>query len=246
MKNIIYILLFFTQIAFGQSFDKGNEFYRNGDYAAAVTQYENVIKSKKESAELYFNLANAYYKLNKVGPAIYNYEKALMLNPLDGEVKNNLLFAQKMQIDEVKTLPKSGIGKAVSDITSLFRYDLWAWIAIGFALLILASFTGYYFSRVSHHKRIYFIAMMLASLLLAISIASAAHQKNIYINDRPAIVFASQASVKNEPSAAGAEAFVLHEGTKVAVLEELEKFKKIALADGNEGWIEAAAIKELK
>ena len=246
MKKLLYIFLLSLQVVFAQSFDKGNEYYRKGDYANAVTQYENVLKTKKESSELYFNLANSYYKLNKVAPAIYNYEKALMLDGNDTDIKNNLLFAQKMQIDEVKTLPTTGINNVIADFTAIFHYDLWAWLAIGLSFAVLACFIGYYFSEAALHKRIYFIGIFLSLGLVAISVASAAHQRAKYVNDRPAIVFASQASVKSEPSKDAAEAFVLHEGTKVSVLENLENFKKISIADGNEGWIEASAIKELK
>lgn len=246
MKNLLYILLFSTQMLLAQNFETGNELYRKGDYVAAITQYENIVRSNRESAELYFNLANAYYKLNKVGPAVYYYEKALLLNPDDRDIANNLLFAQKMQIDEVKAVPKMGFNKLISDFTSTFHYDLWAWISIGFAFIVLAFFIGYYFSASAIYKRAYFVGMFVALAPLVVSIAAAIHQKNGAVNDRPAIVFEPRVAVKSEPSADSADAFVLHEGTKVYVLESLDNYKKITIADGNEGWIDAGAIKELK
>jgi tetratricopeptide (TPR) repeat protein len=84
MKNLLFVLLFATSILFAQNgFEKGNKSYQKGNYQEAIIAYQSVIKSKKHSAELYFNLGNCYYKLNKVAPAIYNYEKALLLNPND-------------------------------------------------------------------------------------------------------------------------------------------------------------------
>lgn len=102
MKNILYIFLLITQTFWAQTaFDKGNNLYQKGNYQEAINVYESVLKSGQQSAELYFNLGNCFYKLNKVAPAIFNFEKALLLKPNDAEIQNNLDFAQKMTIDEV-------------------------------------------------------------------------------------------------------------------------------------------------
>ena len=106
MKNILYIFLLITQTFWAQTaFDKGNNLYQKGNYQEAITAYKSVVNSGQQSAELYFNLGNCFYKLNKVAPAIYNFEKALLLNPNDTEIQNNLSFAQKMTIDEVVEVP---------------------------------------------------------------------------------------------------------------------------------------------
>lgn len=242
-----FIFLFASQFLFAQTgFEKGNELYRNEKYAEAVTQYENVLKTKKHSAELYFNLGNAYYKLNKVAPAIYNYEKALLLNPDDAEIQNNLRFAHKMMIDEVKEVPKVGFRKMIADVTSTLNYDAWAWTAVILSILFLLFFCGYYFSAITLHKRIFFIGMFVLAFAIVICILSAIFEKDRYKNERPAIVFSGIATVKSEPKNSGADATVLHEGTKVYVLEELENWKKIELPDGSEGWIENTNIKEIK
>ena len=105
MKNLLYIIVLTTQVFFAQNgFENGNALYQKGKYQEAITAYESVFRTKKQSAELYFNIGNCYYKLNKVAPAIYNYEKALLLNPTDAEIQNNLKFAQKLQIDDIKTV----------------------------------------------------------------------------------------------------------------------------------------------
>ena len=247
MKKLAFIFLLFTQVFFAQSgFEIGNALYQKGNYEGAITAYENVLQTKKQSAELYFNLGNCYYKLNKVAPAIYNYEKALVLNPGDAEIQNNLRFAHKMTIDEIKDVPKVGFAKMLRDFTGNCSYDGWAWMAVSFAGLFLLFFLGYYFSATTLLKRIFFVGMFVVVFLILISVMAAISEKNHYETERPAIVFAEMASVKSEPKASGADVFVLHEGTKVFVEEVLDNWKKIQLTDGTEGWIESSAIKEVK
>lgn len=247
MKRAMFIAFFFTQIIWAQGgFGKGNELYRKGDFKGAVSAYESVLNTKKESAELYFNLGNAYYKLNEVAPAIYNYEKALLLNPDDKEIINNLKFAQKLQIDDVNEVPKVGFSKMINDFTGKLHYDAWAKVAIAGAFLFLLFFVGYYFTGTTLAKRIFFVAMFLSLLLIALSVFAAIFEKSVYETERPAIVFAGIVGVKSEPEKTGDDAFMLHEGTKVYVLEALDDWKKIELPDGSQGWIEQSAIKELK
>jgi len=247
MKKLLYLFLLATQVFWAQNdFEKGNALYRKGDYSQAVASYESILKTKKHSAELYYNLANSYYKLHKVAPAIYNYEKALLLNPNDKEIKNNLNFARKMAIDDIKETPRVGFNKMIQDVTSTFNYDSWAWLAIGFSFGFLLLFIGYYFSSTTLLKRIFFIGMFIALLVIIVGVLSAVFEKNVYQEDRPAIVFAEVLPVKTEPKSDSADAFILHEGTKVYVLETLEDWRKIQLPDETEGWVEMNGIKELK
>jgi tetratricopeptide (TPR) repeat protein len=247
MKKVIFLFLFITQSFLAQNgFEEGNALYQKEKYSEAATAYESVLQSGKHSAALYFNLGNTYYKQNKVAPAIYNYEKALLLNPNDSEILTNLKFAQKMTIDEIKEIPKVGFEKLLRDFTAAYHYDTWAWISVSIAFAFLLFFLGYYFSQTTLLKRIFFIGMFLLVFALLISILSALFEKSHYDNDQPAIVFSEIASVKSEPRTSATEAFVLHEGTKVMVLEKTANWKKIELLDGTEGWIESRDIREVK
>ena len=247
MKKLLILFLLTTQFFFAQTgFEKGNDLYQKGKYEQAFSEYESILATKQHSAELYFNLGNCYYKLNKVAPAIYNYEKALVLNPDDAEIANNLKFAQKLQIDEIKVVPQVGFSKMVHDFTSIFHYNTWAWISVGLATLFLLCFSGYYFSRLTFSKRVFFFGMFALLFLLLISVSSAISEKDHYEREKPAIVFAEIVLVKSEPQNASNTVFTLHEGTKVFVLETLDSWKKIQLTDGTEGWIEKTAIKEVK
>jgi len=248
MKNIIYLFLLISQVFFAQnSFEKGNTLYKNGEYQQAIDVYENIIKEdKQQSAELYFNLGNSYYKLNKVAPSIYNYEKALVLKPNDPETLNNLKFAKKLTIDEIKEVPKVGFAKLIQNFTGIFNYNTWAKISVAIAFVFLLCFIGYYFSQLTLSKRIYFIGMFILLVALFLSVAAGMSEKNHFDNDRPAIVFAEISEVRSEPQKAGSPIFLLHEGAKVYVKETLLNWKKIELTDGTEGWIDSSTIKEVK
>lgn len=247
MKKILFILLLTSQVFLAQKgFDKGNYFYQKGRYEQAISEYESVLSAKQHSAELYFNLGNCYYKLNKVAPAIYNYEKALVLNPDDTEIANNLKFAQKMQIDEIKVIPTVGFSKMVHDFASIFHYNTWAWISVGFSTLFLLCFMGYYFSKLTFTKRMFFFGMFGLLLLLLVSVSVAISEKNDFDNEKPAIVFAEMVLVKSEPQKGSNTVFTIHEGTKVFIKEIVGNWRKIQLTDGTEGWIEKTAIKEVK
>jgi len=248
MKNILYLFLLISQVFFAQNgFEKGNALYQKGQYQEAVQEYENVIKEDKlQSAELYFNLANSYYKLNKVAPSIYNYEKALVLKPNNAQTLNNLKFAKKLTIDEIKEVPKVGFAKLIQNFTGIFTYNTWAMISVGIAFAFLLSFIGYYFSQLTVSKRIYFIGMFVLLVALLLSVSAGITEKDHYDNDRPAIVFSEVSEVRSEPQKAGSAIFLLHEGAKVYVTETLGQWKKIELTDGTEGWIDALTIKEVK
>ncbi|MCC9017518.1 tetratricopeptide repeat protein [Flavobacterium lipolyticum] len=248
MKNIVYLFLLITQIFFAQSsFEKGNALYQKGQYQQAVDVYESILKEdKQQSAELYFNLGNSYYKLNKVAPSIYNYEKALVLKPHDPETLNNLKFAKKLTIDEIKEVPKVGFAKLIQNFTGIFDYNTWAIISIAIAFAFLLTFIGYYFSQLTLSKRIYFIGMFVLLIALLLSVSAGMSEKNHFDNDRPAIVFAELSEVRSEPQKSGSAIILLHEGAKVYVLETVGGWKKIELTDGTEGWMDASTIREVK
>jgi tetratricopeptide (TPR) repeat protein len=246
MKKLVYVLLFLSQLSWANTgFEAGNDWYKKGNYNQAILAYESVLESHKESADLYFNLGNCYYKLNKVAPAIYNYEKALYLNPTDADIQNNLKFANKMTIDEIKVVPKVGFAHMLHEQMSVFHYDSWAWIAVCFSFVFLACFVGYYFSPYAAKKRLFFVGMCLGLVFLLLAIISAVVEKKYATSEHPAIVFAEMASVKSEPKSGAAEVVLLHEGAKVFVLDSLDNWKKIQLTDGTDGWINHDFIKQV-
>lgn len=255
MKNLFYILILLTQITFGQTadestqkvFDLANEMYKKGEYENAIQKYEFIEKSQKlESAELYFNIGNSYYKLNKIAPSIYYYEKALLLKPNDNAIKTNLAFAQKRTIDNIKVIDELGFTKFVKKVTSIFSINTWTWLSVLFSILTLLSFALFLYKTESNTKRFSFVGIFVFLFLVIISFLSANFLTNFKIKNRPAIVFEDTVEVKAEPKEDADNAFTLHEGTKVYVKETLDNYKRIHLTDKTEGWVLSSAIREIR
>ncbi len=248
MKTLKFILLFFLPILmFGQtSFDKANELYKQENYQKAIDTYEEILESGQHSVELYYNLGNTYYKLNKIAPAIYNYEKALLLEPNNSDVKNNLKFVQNMMIDSFTEIPKVGFSNWLSGFTSVYHYDVWANIAIGFSFLVLLSFIGYYFISRMVLKRTFFGLALFFLVCSVLSVMIASFEKNQNQNYNPAIVFSESVIVRAEPNPSSANAALMHEGTKVYILESLDNYYKVELPNGVKGWVLQTTVKPLK
>ncbi|WP_445731846.1 tetratricopeptide repeat protein [Mariniflexile sp.] len=249
MKQILYILSFLLCFGlFAQNkalFEQANALYNEGKYAEAINKYEAILRTKNQSAELYFNLGNAHYKLSNVAPSVYFYEKALQLAPNDADIKNNLAFAKNMTIDAVGVIPEAGLSKILNRATNTMPFDGWAKAAIVFVFSFVILFLIYYFAYSSLRKRLAFLGSIAALTLMFVSLLFAFHKFNLDKKDQPAIVFAKESKVKNEPNSRSEESFILHEGTKVQVLDSVNNWKKIKLQDGKAGWISSADIKAL-
>jgi tetratricopeptide (TPR) repeat protein len=248
MKISTFVLIvLFPILVWGQaSFDKANELYQQENYEEAAQLYEELLASGKHSADVYFNLGNAYYKLNQIAPAIFNYERALLLEPNNKDVQTNLKFAQNMTIDEIKEAPKVGFRNWLSNFTSVYHYDVWAKIAVGFSVLCLLGFVGFYFINRMVVKRIFFTLMLLFLLSSIVSIMLSVFEKNRAESYNPAIIFSEMIALKVEPRSVAADVITLHEGTKVFILEDLDDWLRVELADGTKGWLQKETVRSLK
>jgi tetratricopeptide (TPR) repeat protein len=253
MKQLIYLLILFISSSLfatdeTTSFAKANQLYQQGKYQEALTKFEAIAQqnSGQISAELYFNIANCYYQTHQVAPAIFNYEKALLVNPDFENAKTNLEFAKKLRLDDIKEIPKVGVGKLLFDFTTVLHYDIWAWLAVVFSILLVVCFVVYYFSEKVIVKRIFFIGMSVQILLIALFIFFGFFQKSQIEKEQPAIVFAEEVELMKEPNASQKSKQTLHEGTKVFVLSTKGDWKKVRLTDDTIGWIIPDAIKMLK
>jgi tetratricopeptide (TPR) repeat protein len=246
---IILILCCFSTFCFSQNnqvFDEANTLYNEGKYADAIDKYEAILNSGSHSAQLYYNLGNANYKLNNIAPSIYYYEKALKLNPNDSDIKNNLSFAQKMTIDAFDKVPEVGFTRVINNLVNTLDADSWAKIAIGGVLLFVLLFLMYHFSYATSKKRFAFVVSIAGLLVSCLSVAMAFQKEQLDKKDNPAIVFAQESRVKSEANKTSEEVFRLHEGTKVQVLETYEDWYKIKLSDNSTGWIPLKDVKLLR
>lgn len=249
MKQTFYILvLLFCSVLNAQNedaFNKANALYNNGKYAEAIDTYKTILDSENHSAALYFNLANAHYKLNNIAPSIYYYEKALQLSPNDQDIKNNLAFAKNMTIDAIETVPEGGLKRLINKVANSMSFDGWAILAIVCVFCFVILFLSYYFAFTTVKKRLSFIGSFVFLAFMFIALSFAFHKYNLVKKDKPAIVFAKESKVNSEPNTRSEESFRLHEGTKVQVLETVGDWKKIKLSDGKTGWVESGDIKLL-
>lgn len=245
---LLVAMLFLSFNAFAQNevlFDQGKELYKNGKYQQAINSWMQILENGEASAELYFNIGNAQYKLNQIGPSVYYYEKALQLSPNDADIKNNLAFAENARIDAIEPLPESVFTKWYRNVADTFTFDGWAIFAVVCSLAFVSLFLLYYFSYSEKRKRLLFAASMFAGIFLLAAFTMAYITYGDYSKNQPAIIFANQLEVKTEPTMGSNSAFILHEGTKVQIIAQDGNWFRIALADGKDGWVPASDLKQL-
>lgn len=216
--------------------------YQRGNYQQAIADYQLLLKQKK-SADLYYNLGNAYYRSDSIKMAILAYERAALLSPGDPDIRFNLQFARSKTID--KLTPESEVVFATwyRSLVNTASADVWAIISIVSVSLALVLMLVYLFvSRMALRKVGFFGA---AFFIVAFGLATlfAWTQHNNFTNRSGAIVMAPSVSVKKTPVQNGEDAFVLHEGTRVDVTDRsMKDWRGIRLADGREGWIPTKQI----
>lgn len=249
MKTLICTLFiaigFFAFSQNDTKFDQGTEHYKEANYEAAISAWETILEASEHSEALYFNLGNAYFRINQIGPSIYFYEKALLLAPNDTEIKNNLKIAQASTVDIIEPMPKSLVLTWIEKNRQLFNFNGWAKTSILFICGFTFLFILYYFSNSSLKKRILFTGSLLSLCISLVSLLFAFSSYNKVVNSDSAIVFATSTQVRSEPLQRSEISFVLHEGTKVKITDTVEGWNRVELADGKEGWMPKDDLKKL-
>jgi tetratricopeptide (TPR) repeat protein len=217
--------------------EKGNLHFMSGEYELAINEYQAVIDSGYESAELYYNLGNAYYKSHKITLALVNYERANLLDPGDEEILHNLEMTRQLVVDEIDKLPEFLPKLWYQRFIGLLKTDQWALLSMITFPISLLLFLLYLFVR---HIRIRKISFWLATVIMIISLSTLVfsyHQKKLVYDNSYAIIISPSVTIKSSPDDSGTELFQLHEGTKVEIIDQLGEWKEIKLSDGNVGWL---------
>ena len=229
--------------AFGQNtadewFNQANAAYNSGNYETAVEFYEKILATDMESVPVYYNMGNAYYKMREYPMAIYSYEKALKLDPSNEEVRTNLEIVNLAIVDKIEPVPQSFIERWWRSLRAMCSSDRWAWWSVAaFALLLVCLFMFLRSRRVGMRKLGFFMGIIFI-IVFAFSVVFAAQLKHAANTQDQAIVMTPTVTVKSSPSDDGVDLFVLHEGTKVSVLESSNGWNKIRIANGSVGWLE--------
>jgi len=218
-------------------FMEANTFYQQGLYEAALERYNAIIILGQESAELYYNMGNAAYRANSIGHAILYYEKALKLDPAFEDAIHNLEFVSRYRADAFEEVPVLFLRAWISGFVQLFPEHTWSLLAMIFFLIILCGILFYLFSARLAFKKAGFISGLAGLLLFVITLLPAISRHRDIVNPDSGIILAPSVVVRSSPSESGTELFILHEGTKIEVNEEVGGWQNIRLIDGREGWI---------
>jgi tetratricopeptide (TPR) repeat protein len=220
-------------------FNQANAAYNAGNYESAMTLYEKILDADMESVPLYFNMGNTYYKMREYPMAIYYYEKALKLDPSNEEVQANLAIANQAIVDKIEPVPQSFIVRGWRNARASFSGDHWAWGSIVFFALLLVSAFLFLRSRIVGVRKLGFFVGIVFLMAFALSVVFAVQLRQSSKTQDQAIIMTPTVTVKSSPSEASVDLFVLHEGSKVDILETTDGWSKIKIANGSVGWLQA-------
>lgn len=214
--------------------------YRDQDYKKSIALYEEIvaqgIEQQRESAQVYYNLGNAYFRNHQLGKAILNYERAHLLDPGDGDIRHNLRFANNQTEDKITPTNNIFLANWFNGVRDLFSSNTWATLAIIMFVLLIACAALFFFMRVLWVKRFAFYAGLVLLLFTVTANAFAFSQKKERTSRDNAIVMVGAASANASPDTNSNLLFELHEGTKVKVRSSDGNWYEIEIANGSVGW----------
>lgn len=212
------------------------------EHQKAAELYQQILDQEYVSAEVEYNLGNAYFKIGQIAPSILHYERALKLAPADEDIQFNLKLANLSVKDKVESIPQLFFINWWNQIIKVFSTDGWAWNAVISFVLALAGFLLFRFSSEEGIRRLTFYAGIILLLWSGFSIYAAQKNFTHAVNDKRAVVFAATINAKSAPDRKGKDLFVIHEGLVVTVSDELNGWYRIKLSNGNVGWVPDSAV----
>lgn len=251
-RFILYtILLVVSVVAMGaepmssEHWETGNKAYIDGDYNKAIAEYNAILDGGEYSMKLYYNLANAYFKVGSIGKAILYYNKALRIAPSQEDIRHNLAIAEAQTKDRIVAIPEFFINRWLRTLRNTMSCGTWSLLSLLF-FGVLLSFTLLFllasrirWRKVGFYGALFSLVMFVAVTLFAIS------SRNDILQHEEAIVMGSAVSIKSSPDRSATDLFVLHEGTKVRIIAEVDEWREIVIADGKKGWVEVKNIEQI-
>ena len=257
MKHLIYICIVFCSFStlHAQTFADSaivytkamaDSAYAESDYATAIHIYEQLIAEHGESAAVYYNLGGAYYRTDEIARAILNYERALLFNPSDDDIKFNLELARAKAVDKNALVTELFLVRWYDNFCSIMSADSWSKVSILCFIILISCLTLFIFSKKSKTKKIIFIFALLSLLCSVMAGVIASNQTAKLRDRRSAIIMEPSVTVRSTPSTTGTELFILHEGKKVKIKDDsMKAWKEIEIEDGNIGWLPAESIERI-
>lgn len=219
--------------------------YSSGYYDHALELYLSVVDQGYASAGLYYNIGNTYYKLNHIPEAILYYERALKLAPQDENIIFNLEHAQKRTIDKIESIPELFYERWFRSVLNLHNADGWGRLSILFLFLAAALAAAFLLLSLRWQRAASFYLSVLFAVLSLSTLSLAFVQHYQRTTKTEAIIFAPSVAVKSSPSEASVDLFVIHEGTKVRITDQMGEWYEVRIASGSMGWLKSEALEKI-
>ena len=239
---IVFLLLMLPVGMHGVTKAEADSAYTSGHYQQAIKEYQSLLKNGV-SADLYYNLGNAYYRSEEITQAIIAYERALQLAPGDKDIRFNLQMARNKTIDKITPETEMFFITWYHSVVNLMGVDGWAQMALVSLAIAIVLALLYLFSDLIWLRKLGFFGALLLLAVFFLSNLFAWQQKEAFTHRRSAVITVPAVTIKSTPAKNGTDLFILHEGTKVTITDNAMKdWKEIRIADGKEGWVETGKL----
>ena len=245
IQVILLLLVSFNAEAQDQAdirFKRGTEFFTEGNYEQALEEWTSLYTAGYRSAMLDYNIGNAYFKLGNIPGSILFYERARLRKPGDEDIGYNLRIARAMTTDRLEEIPELFFVRWYDFLSLVFSSDSWAATSLVSFIICLVFLSVYFYSSKYNVKVAGFWLAILALLLSLASFSFSARNKKMIFESNKAIIFGPIVNGKSSPDNSGTDLFVIHEGLKVSIEDEVGDWKEIRLPDGNKGWVPANSL----
>jgi tetratricopeptide (TPR) repeat protein len=239
---VLIFITFFAQAGYSQNTNKdkfyqGVTYFTAGTFKEALQSWTEIYNTGYRSANLDYNIGNAYFKLNNVPLAILFYERAWLLNPADEDINYNLQVARTLIVDRFQEIPELFFVRWYNFVSLFLSTNTWAKISLASFILFLLFLSLYIYSSKHSQKILGFWLGVIFIFLSLSSLTFTIRNNTLVYGSHKAIIFSPMVSGKSSPDKSGNDLFVLHEGTKVTVEDAVGEWLEIRLSDGNKGWV---------
>ena len=224
-----------------EAWRRGNEAYLRGDYAGAVAAYEEVDRQGGASADVAYNLGDAYFRKGALGPAIWAFERALAVDPNDDDARYNLDQARKLAArrahDRIEGEDRDPAWmRLVGGVSAAAE----TWMFVAFYLAFFGVLIGRRWTRGDSRP-----ALVTGAVVLGVGalLSGALLAGRVYLDRIPfGVVLPDQIAVKEGADINYRTSFDAHAGLRVRIVDRDQDWLRVRLANGLEGWVRGQDI----